>query len=166
MCSRTGSSIRRASSGSRSASSSIELLRSAKRTVTCLRSPSRALFEVRIFSARCLGVYALGELKLSCPAVGPPTALPHSRQNLAPAGSSVPHWLHPSASRVPHSRQNFACGGFSCWPRGHFMLGLRIAARLGRFARRREDRARSAPWSTSLTWVCHFWKCDHSGRSH
>jgi len=34
------------SSGSRSASSSIEPLRSTKSTVTCLRSPSRALFEV------------------------------------------------------------------------------------------------------------------------
>jgi hypothetical protein len=45
----TGSRSRRASSGSRSASSSIEPLRSAKRTVTCLRSP--ALFDVRIFSA-------------------------------------------------------------------------------------------------------------------
>src|SRR4029077_3234446 len=31
----------------------MEPLRSAKRTVTCLRSPSRAALEVRIFSARC-----------------------------------------------------------------------------------------------------------------
>jgi hypothetical protein len=46
--------------GSRSASSSIEPLRSAKSTVTCLRSPSRAAFEVRIFSARCFGVYESG----------------------------------------------------------------------------------------------------------
>jgi hypothetical protein len=30
-------------------------------TVTCLRSPSRAAFEVRIFSARCLGVYCLSQ---------------------------------------------------------------------------------------------------------
>jgi hypothetical protein len=30
--------------------------RSANSTVTCLRSPSRALREVRIFSARCFGV--------------------------------------------------------------------------------------------------------------
>jgi hypothetical protein len=30
--------------------------RSAKSTVTCLRSPSSAAFDVRIFSARCLGV--------------------------------------------------------------------------------------------------------------
>jgi len=33
---------------------------SAKRTVTCLRSPTRALFEVRIFSARCFGMYDSG----------------------------------------------------------------------------------------------------------
>jgi pimeloyl-ACP methyl ester carboxylesterase len=52
----TGSRIFRASSGSRSASSSIEPLRSANRTVTCLRSPSRAALDVRIFSARCFGV--------------------------------------------------------------------------------------------------------------
>jgi hypothetical protein len=31
--------------------------------VTCLRSPSSAAFEVRIFSAKCRGVYALGESK-------------------------------------------------------------------------------------------------------
>jgi hypothetical protein len=51
----------RASSGSRSASSSIEPLRSANSTVTRLRSPSRAVLEVRIFSARCFGVYASGD---------------------------------------------------------------------------------------------------------
>ena len=39
-------------SGSRSRISSVEPLRSANRTVTCLRSPSRAVREVRIFSAR------------------------------------------------------------------------------------------------------------------
>ena len=39
-----------------SAASSIEPFISAKSTVTCLRSPSRALREVRIFSAGCLGV--------------------------------------------------------------------------------------------------------------
>jgi class 3 adenylate cyclase len=56
IASSTGSRSFRASSGSRSARSSIEPLRSAKSTVTCLRSPSRALLEVMIFSARCLGV--------------------------------------------------------------------------------------------------------------
>jgi hypothetical protein len=34
----------------------VEPFMSAKSTVTCLRSPSRAALEVRIFSARCLGV--------------------------------------------------------------------------------------------------------------
>src|SRR5262245_264571 len=38
--------------------------------------------------------------------------------------------------------------------------------RPGRFERRRKIRALAVPWSTSLTWVGHFWKCDHSGRSH
>jgi hypothetical protein len=33
-----------------------ELFTSANRTVTCLRSPSRALLEARIFSTRCFGV--------------------------------------------------------------------------------------------------------------
>ena len=36
--------------------SSIEPFTSAKSTVTCLRSPSRADLRLRIFSARCLGV--------------------------------------------------------------------------------------------------------------
>jgi hypothetical protein len=35
---------------------SIEPFASANRTVTCFRSPSRALRDVRIFSARCFGV--------------------------------------------------------------------------------------------------------------
>jgi hypothetical protein len=43
-----------ASLGSRSARSSSDPLRSANSTVTRLRSPSSALFDVRIFSARCL----------------------------------------------------------------------------------------------------------------
>jgi hypothetical protein len=43
-------------SGSRSSLSSMELVTSAKSTVTCLRSPSSAEREVRIFSARCRGV--------------------------------------------------------------------------------------------------------------
>jgi hypothetical protein len=43
-------------SGSRSSLSSMELVTSANSTVTCLRSPSSAEREVRIFSARCRGV--------------------------------------------------------------------------------------------------------------
>src|SRR4029453_15323338 len=60
MCARTGSGSCRASSGSRSASSSMEPFRSANSTVTCLRSPSSAWREVRIFSARYGGGGAIG----------------------------------------------------------------------------------------------------------
>jgi len=56
MHSNTGSRSCRASSGSRSARSSIEPLRSANSTVTCFRSPASALREVKIFSARYAGV--------------------------------------------------------------------------------------------------------------
>src|SRR5438093_4864515 len=44
-------------SGSTCSASAMEPCTSAKSAVTCLRSPSRALREVRIFSARCWGVY-------------------------------------------------------------------------------------------------------------
>ena len=42
-----------------------------------------------------------------------PTGAPHSLQNFAPAGSSVVHEPHMSASRRPHSKQNLASPGFS-----------------------------------------------------
>src|SRR5262245_18076933 len=42
---------------------SIDPFTSANRTVTCLRSPSRAERDVRIFSARCLRVYERGRLR-------------------------------------------------------------------------------------------------------
>src|SRR2546428_10671706 len=84
----TGSRILRASSGSRSASNSLEPLRSAKSTVTCFRSPSSATRDVRIFSARWVGVWASGDVsrKLTPPA----RRRPHSRQNFAEAGLSWP----------------------------------------------------------------------------
>jgi len=48
-----------ASSESRSANNSIEPFRSAKSAVTCLRSPSIELLEVKIFSAKWLGCVGL-----------------------------------------------------------------------------------------------------------
>jgi hypothetical protein len=77
MRSSTGSRSLRASSGSRSASNSIESLRSAKRTVTCLRSPSRAALDVRIFSARCFGVYASGDVNRGSTVACDATGVPH-----------------------------------------------------------------------------------------
>ena len=46
----------RAASGSRPRMNSVEPLRSAKSTVTCLRSPVRVGRAARIFSVRCAGV--------------------------------------------------------------------------------------------------------------
>ena len=63
------------------------------------------------------------------------TGSPHSRQNLAEPGNSARHFAQASASFAPHSKQNFAWGGFSCWHRRHFILGL-PASRAG-FQRRR-----------------------------
>src|SRR5262245_32075924 len=115
MCARTGSSILRASSGSRSASSSIEPLRSANSTVTCLRSPSRAALEVRIFSARCLGVYASGEDARDAAAVSAAViGVPHLLQNRDPRGSSVLHEEQTKLSRAPQPRQKFDTGGLPC----------------------------------------------------
>src|SRR5262249_21006492 len=90
MRSRTASSSRRASSGSRPARSSIEPLRSANSTVTCLRSPTRAAPEVRIFSARCCGVYFCGEAG----AAAPSSRFPHPLQKRAPSGFTCPHPGH------------------------------------------------------------------------
>src|SRR5215831_2774 len=122
MCSSTGSRILRASSGSRSASSSIEPLRSAKSTVTCFRSPSRAALEVRNFSARCLGVYASGEGARDVGAVSAAViGVPHLLQNRDPEGSSVLHEEQVKLSRAPQPRQKFDPGGFTCWHLGHVM---------------------------------------------
>jgi hypothetical protein len=83
------------------------LVRSAKSTVTCLRSPSRALLEVKIFSARCLGVYVSGEANLGPAAAGEaPKAAPHPPQNFTPGSFEKPHEGHASANAVPPSPQN------------------------------------------------------------
>src|SRR5215475_9800704 len=119
----TGSRSFLASSGSRSASSSIEPLTSAKRTVTCLRSPCRAPREVRIFSARCLGVYASGGRGVTAETPWASDA-PHSPQNFCAGGFDTPQELQTAARRAPHSPQNFWPGAFSCWHRRHFIVWL------------------------------------------
>src|SRR5215475_15461831 len=106
MCSSTGSRIFLASSGSRSANNCMEPFISANSTVTCLRSPSRALLEVRIFSARCFGVYESGEVNFAAVAAWGSGA-PHSLQNLLVGGFPVRQEEHSNSSRAPHSPQNF-----------------------------------------------------------
>src|SRR5262249_19086038 len=115
MCSRTGSRSFRASSGSRSANSSIEDFVSAKRTVIFFRSPSSAAFDVRMASADGRGdKQREGEIG------------PGQRGGRPPANSSASRLTTPPrqcgqvrASRVPHSPQNLAPAGFVAWHRGH-----------------------------------------------
>jgi hypothetical protein len=98
------------SSGSTCSARSI--FTSAKSTVTCLRSPSKAERDVRIFSAKCFGVYERGSGGGSgFEAVA--SDFPHSRQNLAFAGNSAPQAAQRRPSCTPHSRQYFAHSGFS-----------------------------------------------------
>ena len=73
----------RASSGSRSARSSIEPLTSARRIVMCLRSPSSERRELRIRSARCSGTRDRGAARAGSGARG----VPHWLQN------RLPGWL-------------------------------------------------------------------------
>src|SRR5262245_57477055 len=114
-------------SGSRRSASREESTMSPKSTVTCLRSPSRAAFDVKMRSARCLGVYASGPPK-HCEADGPawPAGWAHSEQNLAVAESWAPQFAHTRASGAAHSSQNFAPVLFSCWHRAHFIVSLGI----------------------------------------
>src|SRR2546425_7491186 len=102
MCARTGSRILRAFSGSRSASSSIDLLPFA-------------------FERRRRGQNSLGEMfrrvhlgrsgRRHRDAPEGATRSPHSRQNFADGGNSVPQFEPRTTRRAPHSRQNFACAG-------------------------------------------------------
>ena len=85
MCSRTESRSCRASSGSRSASSSIEPFRSANSTVTRLRSPSRAGRDARIFSARYAGGVTGG-------AGAGADAVPPVQTSTAPSSSTARRW--------------------------------------------------------------------------
>ena len=72
------------SSGSTCSASSIDPFTSAKRTVTCFRSPSSALRDVRIFSARCFGVYERGDRWEGAAPAMPSSAAPPARRKAWP----------------------------------------------------------------------------------
>src|SRR5215831_12708872 len=114
-------------------------------TVTLLRSPSSAPREVRIFSARCLGVYAAGaasrrpgfasgagELSAGALAGAAPDAgiaarrTPHSPQNFWPVGLTWPQAGQAAGSRAPHSPQYLLDAGFSAWQAGQDTMGFPI----------------------------------------
>src|SRR5271156_1416145 len=101
--------IARASSGSRSCSSSVEPLISANSAVTVLRSPSR-------FSGAGVSATRIGEgfdCLAEAAAVGAASAVPHSPQKHLSAGLSAPHFGQRFASAAPQSPQNFLPAGFS-----------------------------------------------------
>src|SRR5215510_11018759 len=98
-------------------------LRSAKRTVTCLRSPSSAALDVRIFSARYFGVYDSGDANSDAAAVAGASvsATPQLSQNLLPASTFASHVGQTAENVAPHSRQNRAPSRFSARHRGQVM---------------------------------------------
>src|SRR5262245_50141326 len=106
------SMIRCHASGSICSASSIEPFTSVKSTVTCLRSPSRAHREVRIFSARCLGVYERGSRSLVFATARPPRGVLHFLQNFASAEQLVPQDGHSRPKDPPHSSQKSASVSF------------------------------------------------------
>src|SRR4029077_4120437 len=95
------------SSGSTCSARSIEPFTSAKRTVTCLRSPSRALRDVRIFSARCFGVYERGTRSCDAGFEASASDFPHSAKNFLDGGFSRPQPEHLDFSDEPHLPQKF-----------------------------------------------------------
>src|SRR4029079_1781552 len=122
--------------------------RSAKRTVTCLRSPSRAAFEVRILSARCFGVYDSGLAKRRAGSVV--SAAPQDRQNFLPGVTGVPQLGQATSSRAPQSSQKRAPASFSCWHRGHFIAEPPVNARA---QKQGDDSPRVAAASTTSPWT-------------
>src|SRR5262249_17208432 len=116
------------SSGSTCSARSIDPFTSAKSAVTCLRSPSSALRDVRIFSARCLGVYERGS------GGGPgfvasESGPPHLPQNLIAGAFPKPQLEHLRFSGAPQSPQNFMPLAFSKAQAGQRIDGLEPSAR-------------------------------------
>src|SRR5512138_2067140 len=101
----------------------MEAVTSAKRTVTCLRSPASAGFELVLRSAALFGERTWDGARRA-PTPGSATGVAHSKHSLARGGSSAPQLAHLRAKGIAHSKQNFASGGLSCPHRAHFMPNL------------------------------------------
>jgi hypothetical protein len=79
---------------------------------------------VRIFSARCLGVYVCGELKRGSTGLEVVVSdLPQPPQNFSVPSFRKPHDVHVDANDSPHSPQKRRPSRFSVWQRGHCTLG-------------------------------------------
>src|SRR5262245_44415215 len=109
------------SSGSSRSASAVNPDTSTKSTVTCLRSPSSALLDVRIFSTRCLGVYDCGDAKREAAiADAGATGALQPPQNFAPGSLAKPHAAQVTDSEAPHSEQNRRPAAFGAAQRGQF----------------------------------------------
>src|ERR1700720_4707850 len=98
MMRRAGSIMARASSGSRSCSSSVEPLMSANSAVTVLRSPSDASADA---SAGAVTPTAGDSARVDSGAAAL-SAVPQSEQNFAPNALSEPHFEHRFDNGLPH----------------------------------------------------------------
>jgi hypothetical protein len=87
--------------------------------VTCLRSRSSALFVMRIFSARCFGVYDSGDVNFAVGGYEEVSGCPQPPQNFSSGSFEKPQDEHVSASEAPHSEQKRRPWRFSWWHRGH-----------------------------------------------
>ena len=103
-----GSTIRRASSGSRSCSNSVEPLMSANSAVTVLRSPSMFSGADALVTRTGAGPDCLSMVEERVP-----SAVPHFLQNFELCGFATAHDGHRSSSFVPHSAQKNASARFS-----------------------------------------------------
>src|SRR5689334_4983637 len=105
-----GSTMARASSGSRSSISSIEPLMSANSVVTVLRSPSGVAVSKESVTRT---VESADRGAVSAAASRRVITVEHWEQNLARGGFSAPHDGHRCANGAAHSIQNLAVSGFS-----------------------------------------------------
>jgi len=111
-CVEAGSTIARASSGSRSAISSVEPLMSANNAVTVLRSPAGGEAPDCSSAMRKVdGASGADDLALASTEPMPMLrALPQSAQNFAPGALSELQFEQRFDSGLPHSAQNFLPG--------------------------------------------------------
>src|SRR5580658_8044883 len=149
-----GSTIARASSGSRFSISSIDPLISAKSAVTVFRSPALAdksgNSRAGVASPEAV-LAAAGRLPFAS------RLKPQSRQNFAGAVYSAPHLGHLAANGLPHSAQNLVPAGFSELHLGQRIIqvraryGLTTSPRWFLYMRSRQANT-SANFGSSPSW--------------
>src|SRR5229473_218482 len=126
---RAGSMIARASSGSRSCSSSVDPLMSANSAVTVLRSASIKDASACSAATRIAEVGTATASDLPEPSVTPSGAA-HSPQNFAVGAFSYPHFAQRLLKGAAHSLQNFCSAGFSAPQFAHFISNTQLVEQI------------------------------------